>query len=243
VLHGSDAHTLRLGAGHIENTALPGESGNVAIAGHRDSFFRPLQDVHVGDDIMLDTPEERAHYRVTFTRVVNSYDVGVIAPTHDASLTLVTCYPFWFIGQAPDRFVVRASRVESPVAGDAEFSASSRNTAKSTTDGAPRFKAAPESRNEPRPTAGSGIQDEHDDVRLVRDAVERFRSTYNARLSRHQEPGSLRALSLGSCEVSIDQQNATALCNATSENARGEPWTFRLVRAGDQWAISSITTN
>src|SRR5436190_2141960 len=82
--------------------------GRVAIAGHRDSFFRPLQDVHVGDDIMLDTPEERVHYRVTFTRVVNSYDVGVIAPTQDSSLTLVTCYPFWFIGQAPDRFVVRA---------------------------------------------------------------------------------------------------------------------------------------
>jgi sortase A len=114
VLHGSDAHTLSLGLGHIENTPLPGESGNVAIAGHRDSFFRPLRNVKVGDDVVLDTPEERVHYRVSSLRVVNSHEVGVIGPTKDATLTLVTCYPFWFIGQAPDRFVVRATRVEDP---------------------------------------------------------------------------------------------------------------------------------
>jgi LPXTG-site transpeptidase (sortase) family protein len=116
VLHGTDEHTLRLGLGHVENTPLPGESGNVAIAGHRDSFFRPLRNVHVGDDILLETPEERVHYRVSSLRVVNSYEVSVIGPTRDATLTLVTCYPFWFIGQAPDRFVVRATRVESSAA-------------------------------------------------------------------------------------------------------------------------------
>jgi len=75
VLHGSDARTLRLGLGHIENTAMPGESGNVAIAGHRDSFFRSLRDVQVGDDILLDTPRERLHYRVSSLRVVKSTEV------------------------------------------------------------------------------------------------------------------------------------------------------------------------
>jgi sortase A len=112
VLQGSDDHTLRVGLGHIETTPLPGEPGNVAIAGHRDSFFRPLRNVQVGDDIMLDTPARRVHYRVSSFRVVNSSEVSVIDPTSAAVLTLVTCYPFQFIGAAPDRFVVRASLVE-----------------------------------------------------------------------------------------------------------------------------------
>jgi sortase A len=111
VLEGSDEHTLRKGLGHIEDTPLPGESGNVAIAGHRDSFFRPLRNIQVGDDIMLDLPGERVHYKVSSYRIVNSSEVSVIAPTDDAVLTLVTCYPFWFVGSAPDRFVVRANFV------------------------------------------------------------------------------------------------------------------------------------
>jgi sortase A len=111
VLEGSDEHTLRRGLGHIETTPLPGESGNVAIAGHRDSFFRPLRNIQVGDDIMLDTPGERVHYRVLSFRVVNPSEISVIDPTTDPVLTLVTCYPFYFIGSAPDRFVVRASLV------------------------------------------------------------------------------------------------------------------------------------
>jgi sortase A len=75
VLHGSDAQTLRRGPGHLENTALPGESGNMVIAGHRDSFFWPLRNIQFGDDIFLDTPEGQFHYRVTSMRVVNSHDV------------------------------------------------------------------------------------------------------------------------------------------------------------------------
>jgi sortase A len=116
VLQGSDDETLRLGLGHIENTPLPGESGNVAIAGHRDSFFRPLRDVHVGDDILLDIPEGRVRYRVSSLRIVSPSEISVIGPTNGAMLTLVTCYPFWFIGQAPDRFVVRATRAEDQAA-------------------------------------------------------------------------------------------------------------------------------
>ena len=113
VLEGSDEHTLRKGIGHIEETPLPGESGNVAIAGHRDSYFRPLRNIQVGDDITLDMPGERVHYRVSSYRIVNSSEVSVIAPTNDPVLTLVTCYPFWFVGSAPDRFVVRASFVKN----------------------------------------------------------------------------------------------------------------------------------
>jgi sortase A len=111
VLQGSDEHTLRVGVGHIETTPLPGESGNVAIAGHRDSFFRPLRNVQIGDDIWLNTPKAPAHYRVSSFRVVNPSEVSVIDPSTDAVLTLVTCYPFYFVGSAPDRFIVRASLV------------------------------------------------------------------------------------------------------------------------------------
>ena len=111
VLEGSDDHTLRAGPGHIETTPRPGESGNVAIAGHRDSFFRPLRDVQVGDDILLDTPTSRVHYRVSSYSVVNSSEVSVLGPTRDNVLTLVTCFPFQFIGSAPDRFIVRANLV------------------------------------------------------------------------------------------------------------------------------------
>ena len=111
VLEGSDDNTLRVGLGHIESTSLPGESGNVAIAGHRDSFFRPLRNVQVGDDILLDTPNARVHYRVSSYSIVNPSEVSVIDPTQEARLTLVTCYPFYFVGSAPDRFIVRASYV------------------------------------------------------------------------------------------------------------------------------------
>lgn len=111
VLHGSDARTLRRGPGHLEQTALPGPSGNVAIAGHRDSFFRPLRHIRVGDDVYLETGEGRYHYRVSSTAIVRPTDVSVLAPTEQATLTLITCYPFTVVGPAPDRFVVRAELV------------------------------------------------------------------------------------------------------------------------------------
>ena len=116
VLHGSDAQTLRRGPGHVEHTALPGDAGNVVIAGHRDSFFRPLRHVQRGDDIFVETPAGRFHYRVTSLRVVNPHDLSVLEPTDDATLTLITCFPFWVLGNAPDRFVVRAARVVDPIA-------------------------------------------------------------------------------------------------------------------------------
>jgi len=113
VLEGSDEHTLRNGVGHIEYTSFPGESGNVAIAGHRDSFFRPLRNIQVGDDIMLETPGERVHYRVSSFRVVDPSEVSVVHPTPSPTLTLVTCYPFYFVGSAPNRFIVQASLAQN----------------------------------------------------------------------------------------------------------------------------------
>ncbi len=122
VLHGADEQTLRRGPGHLENTALPGAPGNMVIAGHRDTFFRPLRDIRRGDDIVVDTAGARYHYRVTSLSIVNPRDVSVLDATAAATLTLITCYPFWVFGDAPDRFIVRAVRVDEeagppPVAG------------------------------------------------------------------------------------------------------------------------------
>src|SRR5207344_2603970 len=108
VLPGTDDHTLDRGAGHIEDTPQPGAAGNSGIAGHRDGFFRGLQDIAAGDAIELDTLEGTHVYRVERTWVVEPEDVSVLDPTPTRALTLVTCYPFYFVGPAPKRFIVRA---------------------------------------------------------------------------------------------------------------------------------------
>jgi sortase A len=106
---GVDARTLRLAVGHIPGTALPGHAGNVGLAGHRDTFFRALRDIHSGDIIRMVTPTGAFMYRVDRTDVVQPRDVWVLDSTPSPALTLVTCYPFTFIGAAPERFVVRAT--------------------------------------------------------------------------------------------------------------------------------------
>jgi sortase A len=108
VLEGSDDHTLSLGSGHIEDTPLPGESGNIGIAGHRDTVFRALRHIHNGDPLELTTADRVYHYRISKTFIVNPEDVYVLDPTDQPTLTLVTCYPFEFIGHAPRRFIVQA---------------------------------------------------------------------------------------------------------------------------------------
>ncbi len=119
VLDGTDDLTLNRGVGRIEGTARPGEIGNVGIAGHRDGFFRGLKDVGVGDEIGLSTPARNYVYAIESIRIVTPEDVQVLDPTPRPALTLVSCYPFYFVGSAPRRFVVRAVLVgESPVAGD-----------------------------------------------------------------------------------------------------------------------------
>jgi len=111
VVEGTDEATLRRAAGHIEGTQLPGLSGNVGIAGHRDTLFRPLRNIRQDDVITVTTLQGQYRYRVLSTKVVSPYDVAVLNPDGHEILTLVTCYPFYFIGPAPDRFIVRAARV------------------------------------------------------------------------------------------------------------------------------------
>lgn len=104
---GMDDRTLDVAVGHVPGTALPGDPGNAAFAAHRDTFFRPLRRVHEGDVVTVTTPGGAYRYLVTSTRVVNPDDVSVLDPTPTPTLTLVTCYPFSYIGSAPYRFIVR----------------------------------------------------------------------------------------------------------------------------------------
>ena len=113
VLAGTDDWTLNRGVGHIEGTAKPGTAGNAGIAGHRDGFFRALKDIAAGDVLVLETPGSVDNYRVERTWIVGPDDVSVLDPTTAPTVTLVTCYPFYFIGSAPQRFIVRAVRTET----------------------------------------------------------------------------------------------------------------------------------
>lgn len=235
VLHGSDAETLRRGPGHLENTALPGELGNAVIAGHRDSFFRPLRHVEIGDDIFVDTPPARLQYRVTSLRVVDSHDLSVLQSTDEATLTLITCYPFQILGSAPDRFVVRASLV-TDVSGVRTTHAPPRH---------PMTMTAIEAEAARRPAVLNG-RATHDDATLVRQAIERFRRTYNARLVSHQDVRPGGPLELQSCDVEVAGDRATASCR-TSVSPAGydapDAWTIALERTGRDWAIRSIVAD
>lgn len=111
VVEGDDALALRLGAGHIPGTPLPGADGNVGIAAHRDSFFRSLGGIEPLDRIRLRTRNGDWDYAVESTRIVSPSDVSVLAGSGQPELTLVTCYPFRYVGSAPLRFIVRAHRV------------------------------------------------------------------------------------------------------------------------------------
>ena len=106
---GADVGTLRRAVGHIPGTALPGALGNAGFAAHRDTFFRPLKSVRNGDEVLLTTARGVYRYLVTGTRIVEPQDVSVLEPTPEATLTLVTCYPFDYVGSAPQRFIVRAA--------------------------------------------------------------------------------------------------------------------------------------
>jgi sortase A len=113
VEEGVEEATLRRAAGHLPGTALPGEEGNVVVAGHRDTLFRPLRDVRTGDLIRFVTPDGVFEYEVTAAQVVEATQVEVLEPRAAREITLVTCYPFGFVGPAPQRYVVRAERAVS----------------------------------------------------------------------------------------------------------------------------------
>jgi sortase A len=114
VVQGSSHTILRRAVGHIPETALPGEPGNVALAGHRDTFFRPLRNIRLGDAITFKTPDGAFQYVVESTAVVAASEVGVLASSDGRTLTLITCFPFDYIGSAPNRFVVHARELLSP---------------------------------------------------------------------------------------------------------------------------------
>ena len=100
---------LNRGSGHLTGTALPGTPGNIAIAGHRDGFFRGLKDIQIGVEIELTTLDGQQDFRVSELMIVDPLDVSVLDPTEETVITLITCYPFYFVGSAPERFIVRAT--------------------------------------------------------------------------------------------------------------------------------------
>jgi sortase A len=113
VEEGVGESTLRRAAGHIPDTALPGRPGNVCVAAHRDTLFRGLKGIKEHDRIVLSTMTGDFEYEVSSTSIVNPEDVGVLAPSQgQKTLTLITCYPFYFMGHAPKRFIVRARQIE-----------------------------------------------------------------------------------------------------------------------------------
>ncbi|HWC99208.1 MAG TPA: class D sortase [Candidatus Sulfopaludibacter sp.] len=108
VVEGDQDDELRRGPGHLRGSAMPGESGNCIIAGHRDTHFRVLQDIRQGDDLLVETKSGQYLYRVQRTRVVSADNTGPLQPTTRAELNLITCFPFSYVGSAPKRFVVEA---------------------------------------------------------------------------------------------------------------------------------------
>jgi LPXTG-site transpeptidase (sortase) family protein len=111
VIQGDSSRILRRAVGHIRETALPGESGNVALTGHRDTFFRSLRNIQSGDAITFKTLDAEFRYRVDSTAVVPPSDISVLQPSSERTLTLITCFPFYYVGAAPNRFIVRARQV------------------------------------------------------------------------------------------------------------------------------------
>jgi sortase A len=126
VAEGDDEKTLKVAIGHLPDTPLPWHEGNSALAGHRDSFFRPLRRIRVGDDIQFATPYGTFRYRVTRHTIVDPDELWVLEASPTAALTLITCYPFDFVGSAPRRFVVHAERIAN-VDGSPETSAAERD--------------------------------------------------------------------------------------------------------------------
>jgi sortase A len=111
VVEGADAGDLKRGPGHMEGTPLPGQAGNCIIAGHRDTHFRLLKDIRKGDEILLETHNGQFRYRVSQTTVISPKNTACLRPTTTGVLNLITCYPFYYVGPAPKRFIVHADLV------------------------------------------------------------------------------------------------------------------------------------
>jgi sortase A len=115
VYNGTDEVNLNRGAGRIKGTAWIDSPGNLGIAGHRDGFFRVLKDIQLGDSIDMLTHQGKTEFVVSSITIVDPTDVSVLAPTDDSTITLVTCYPFYFVGHAPKRYIVKGELVSNQV--------------------------------------------------------------------------------------------------------------------------------
>jgi sortase A len=113
VYDGADDFNLNRGVARIKGTATIDAAGNLGIAGHRDGFFRGLKDIAMGDRIELQTARREVIYAVSSIEIVDSHDVSVLAPTPEQTITLVTCYPFYYVGHAPKRYIVKATAEHS----------------------------------------------------------------------------------------------------------------------------------
>jgi len=118
VAEGDDAATLRLSVGHLPDTPLPWQTGNTALAGHRNTHFEPLKDIRPGDRMKLATPHGTFVYSVKSSSIVLPSDISVLASTPGRSLTLITCYPFKYVGHAPKRFVIQADAIPDSAEAD-----------------------------------------------------------------------------------------------------------------------------
>ena len=155
VREGTGEDILTLAAGHIPNTALPGEKGNVGVAGHRDTLFRGLKNIRKNDLIEFDTLAGSYRYRVESTEIVKPEDVSVLRPGRFPELTLVTCYPFYYVGNAPERFIVKARQLEEESESTATTAPEPPAAPAQRLKKAPRVKqgggaARPARRNKPR---------------------------------------------------------------------------------------------
>lgn len=112
ILEGDSSQVLRRGIGHLPTTTMPGEAGNIGLAGHRDTFFRPLRHIRAGDVIILYSSAGTFRYQVESIRIVSPQDIQVLRSSNRSELTLVTCFPFEYVGAAPNRFIVHASLLD-----------------------------------------------------------------------------------------------------------------------------------
>ena len=126
IVEGTSHKQLKLGPGHLKNTPTPGEMGNSVISAHRDTFFRHIYELNKGDDIIVKRRGRTFTYQVTSKKIVEADDTSVLAPSTDARLTLITCYPIYYIGPAPKRLVVTARLVEPAPANKAELETGAR---------------------------------------------------------------------------------------------------------------------
>lgn len=129
IVEGTTHKQLKLGPGHVKNTPIPGETGNSVISAHRDTFFRHIYELAKGDDIIVKRLGRTFTYQVVTKKIVEPDDTSVLAPSTDARITLITCYPIYYIGPAPKRLIVTAKLVELSPASKAQLETAAHATA------------------------------------------------------------------------------------------------------------------